>query len=192
MTFIKTYSGEKFSYISPESNDIKVIDIAHALSREQRFGGHLTCQWSVGQHSLLVRKLVELEGGTPKQMRIALHHDSAETYVKDVASPLRKQLSSYNALYNRVVKVVEKRLGLTLEPLDPLVKEQDKVALHIEDVLFFKKTDWTWHDFTMEDYARLSLKYHGELSTYIEKLLSFSPEKTAEMFLHYHFNSKQI
>lgn len=189
MTWIKTYSGLKFNYLAPLTDEVSAVDVAQALSREQRFGGHLGVRWSVGQHTLLVRKLVELKGGTKDQKFIALHHDSPEAYMKDIPTPLKNLLPDYQVIYQRVLKCVEKRFMVTLSPLDKLVEEQDKLASYIESLLFFdyhnEETDWC--NFTIEDYKDLVYDSKGELDSYIRKLRGYSPDKIVAVFMNYHF-----
>ena len=193
MTWIKTYHNNVFSYERSELNEIYVSDIAHALSKEQRFSGHLQESWTVGQHTLLVRKLVELSGGKDKQMFIALHHDSAEAYMKDLPTPLKSLLPDYNQLYKKVENQVAERFDIKLNPLDPLVSKQDHKASYIEDTLFSKKSSKTsWHSFTKEDYLKLNKETHGAVDKYISYLLTLSNDAVASLFLQYHYNPKRL
>ena len=52
--FIQTYSGIEFYPLDPRIEEVKLLDIAHALSNICRFTGHCNEFYSVAQHSVLV------------------------------------------------------------------------------------------------------------------------------------------
>ena len=52
--WIQTYTGVKFYPLNPCMDDIDIIDIAHSLSLQCRFTGHLSEFYSVAQHSVMV------------------------------------------------------------------------------------------------------------------------------------------
>ena len=56
--FIRTVSGIYINVFEIEKhiNDIKIEDIAHALSLQCRFSGHLKTFYSVAEHSIHVTK----------------------------------------------------------------------------------------------------------------------------------------
>lgn len=83
--YIQTFSGRRFHYQDYGREDFDLMDIAHSLSNECRFAGHVSSFYSVAQHSLLVSTLL------PKELGLyGLLHDGAEAYFKDVPSPLKK------------------------------------------------------------------------------------------------------
>jgi len=193
MSWIKTHTGKKFNYVNIDINSISIVDITASLSKEQRFAGHLKNSWTVGQHILLVRKLVELEKGSPNQKFIALHHDSAEAYMKDVPRPLKKLLNNYNDIYKKVEDAIGEKFNIILDPLDCLVSKSDLLASYIEDFLFSPNTDKNtqWTGFTKDSYEILSNLYNGELDIYIRKLMDKESEEIQEMLLNCHYNPKR-
>ena len=49
---IRLYSGKPYFPFDPHVEDIDIVDIAHALSLTNRFGGHTKFPVSVAQHSV--------------------------------------------------------------------------------------------------------------------------------------------
>jgi hypothetical protein len=90
MTWIETYSGKRFDLLDPKTDQVDLADIAHALARINRFTGHTSECYSVGEHSLHVLRLVEREYPDDNLLLAhALLHDAAEAYVGDVSAPMK-------------------------------------------------------------------------------------------------------
>src|SRR5579864_6398305 len=83
---IYTYSGRMVDVFRITPDDIDIGDIAHALALTNRFGGHSIVAYSVAQHSLAVSHLQD----TTINSIWGLLHDSAETYLTDLASPIKR------------------------------------------------------------------------------------------------------
>jgi hypothetical protein len=71
--WIKTFSGINFYPMDPRPEDIRIEDIAHALSNQCRFSGHVAVFHSVAQHSILVAKTVLTEGGSREEVLAGLY-----------------------------------------------------------------------------------------------------------------------
>jgi hypothetical protein len=128
MTWILTYSGQRFDLAKPDPNQILVRDIARALAFTCRFGGHVEKFYSVAQHCVIVSKLV------PAEFAFAgLLHDAAEAYVSDVVSPLKHLIPGYITYEVAVQHAIAERFGLAVEELrSPEVKHADMIALATE------------------------------------------------------------
>lgn len=136
---ILTSQGTYFDFEHPERSEINAEIIAHALSNICRFTGHCKRFYSVAQHAVLVSKVVP-----PEFAYQALHHDDAEAFVGDMASPLKKLLPGYKEIERRVEAEIFRRFGLP-EKLAPDVKRADLIMLRTEqrDLMSIKGGLWT-------------------------------------------------
>lgn len=109
MSWIATYSGKMFDLVNPEPDGVMIADIAHALSLQCRFAGHVREFYSVAQHSVIVSTMV------PRQWALeALLHDAAEAYIGDITRPLKGLLRGEWALIeSRIQQAVCERFGLS-------------------------------------------------------------------------------
>lgn len=123
MTQIQTFSGGFIDLLDPDSLDIHIEDIAHALSNICRFGGHVRKFYSVAQHSVFVSFLVP-----PGDALHGLMHDAAEAYVGDVVRPLKTQLGGYAAIERQVMRAINKKFRLIELVPDPEREERIKFA----------------------------------------------------------------
>ena len=139
MSTIMLASGRYFDLRAPESCEIKIADIAHALSNICRFTGHTREFYSVAQHSVLVSLAV------PRVHAFAaLLHDAAEAFVTDVSAPLKALLPDYKRLEKQVQAAVFAHFGLPPE-LPDCVKKADLVLLRTEqrDLMGAGADEWS-------------------------------------------------
>ncbi|SEW02196.1 hypothetical protein SAMN05428988_1338 [Chitinophaga sp. YR573] len=130
-----TTSGTKISIQYPTAEMILIEDIAAALSKICRFGGHVRKFYSVAQHSCLVASLlataIMLEG---------LLHDGSEAYLGDVIKPLKVMLGAvYGNLEGGFEQAIRTRFGLRYGPhIHDAIKRADMLALELEHEAFQK------------------------------------------------------
>ena len=126
MTSISTICGGSFDYLDPGANEITPYSIAHGLSNTCRYSGQCEFFYSVGQHAILVSKLV------PEDLAFeALHHDDSEAFLCDIPSPLKALLPDYRKIETLVEATIAQQLGMAY-PMHPIIKQADKLALLIE------------------------------------------------------------
>lgn len=150
--YIETFTGGKFWFGErmPES-DIRIADIAHALSLESRFGGHSKSMYTVAEHCCHVYDLYLSQGTSSQPGPLgALLHDAHEAYTKDIMKPLRRSpgMEGYNDICHRVQEAIEIRFGLgnLLQCQRELIKACDLSMLKAEahELMWSRGTNWLW------------------------------------------------
>lgn len=110
MSWIQTRTGVAFYPLAPRAVDIRIEDIAHALSNLCRFGGHCRRFLSVAEHSVNVSRFV------PEEYALqALLHDATEAYLVDVPKPIKPLLFGYEEIESKVWAAVAERFGVPVE-----------------------------------------------------------------------------
>lgn len=136
-TTMQTYTGKLIDLQKFSPEDVRLPDIAHALSLVNRYTGHTTVPYSVAQHSVLVSRLC-----TPQEAMWGLLHDASEAYLGDVARPLKCLLPQYQTMEEMVQRAIAKAFGLPW-PIPSGVKVADNRALMAEKrVLMSVQHDW--------------------------------------------------
>lgn len=134
---IRTYSGIYMNVFEPTLEMICIEDIAHALSQQCRFGGHLHQFYSVAQHSAYCCSLVEGDG----HKLAALLHDASEAYLLDIPRPIKKKLENYKEIEDKLMILIAQKFGFEY-PLHECVKKVDEQMLQIEwDTLMLRKNN---------------------------------------------------
>lgn len=125
----ETFSGRGIDMYDLRPEDICVEDIAHHLANECRFTGACSRRYSVGEHSLLVRRFVwQEDGASPEVQLAALMHDAFEAYAKDIATP--QKTKEYKLAEANGMKVISTTLGF--EYPHPAVLHADTILRWLE------------------------------------------------------------
>lgn len=140
--WIQTTTGRRFYLDDVEENVIDIRDIATALSRIARFGGHGNAFISVAEHS------VRVADACPAEFRLAgLLHDASEAYLGDVSTPLKScdDMATYREREARLMRCIERRFRLPRGALcHDIVKTADRRALVTEAAILFARLDDGW------------------------------------------------
>lgn len=123
-----TYSGVQFFIEDPRIEDIRAEDIAHSLSRQCRYAGHIKDFYSVAQHSVIVSQNV------PQEIALCgLLHDAAEAYCQDLIRPIKRLagMERYTEIEHNIEQLIATRFRLPF-PWPHEIKEADNRALMTE------------------------------------------------------------
>lgn len=153
-------------YRDGDTSEIRLPDIANAISRQCRFTGHLLSGieiYSVAEHCVLVSHIVEAMGGDPQEIFEGLMHDSSEAYLSDISAPFKRELGGYYDKEALITSRIAERFGL-LRTLPEIVKKADWYALFIEARQIVCKDEEelkTWVGY--EEHGEESLKYQVQI-----------------------------
>lgn len=164
--WFQSLTGRKIYPLDPEIGDIRIYEIAWALSHICRYNGHLFKHYSVAQHSL---EVLECVMGIPWRQRFyveqpaggdrcalalaALLHDAPEAYLGDVIRPLKRGGGVSDAWLEAEKKwsrLVERAFGLPEGLIDdPAIKKADDRVLLAErrDLLEQPPANWRERDY---------------------------------------------
>lgn len=163
-----TFTGKKFYPLSPRVEDIDIIDIAHSLSLQCRYNGHVQRFYSVAEHCVLMSRAIsrgaaESWVGLPPSERAemalwALLHDAPEAYIGDMVRPLKRHMPDYCAIDDAIMKVIAERFELEARTIPPMVKGADtRILLDERDALF----DSIGGDWGLGDILPLGVQVEG-------------------------------
>lgn len=105
--WLQVYSGRQFWPLDARTEDVDIVDIAHSLSLQCRYGGHVKTFYSVAEHCLHVSANVPDEFAL-----VALLHDASEAYLVDLPRPVKSQIPQYKAIEKELEAVIAKAFGL--------------------------------------------------------------------------------
>jgi uncharacterized protein len=135
-SWIETLNCNFVDPLDMKPEDLRIEEIAHALSHQCRFNGYTSRHYSVAEHSVyvaryvgsaLAREAAPFRPGTGSWKRIlrqALLHDATEAYLVDIPRPIKHALPQYKEIEERLWKVVAERFDVD-EEMHPAVVEAD-------------------------------------------------------------------
>ena len=93
-SLIATTSGQRLSLLNPDSDQVRLCDIAHSLARIPRFNGHClgAVPWSVADHCLLVERLLSQPPACPRLRLAGLLYDAHKAYTGELSFPMTMAL----------------------------------------------------------------------------------------------------
>lgn len=128
---IRTYTGLRLDPFHIRPNEVRIEDIAHALSMMVRANGHLNSFFSVAQHCLNCAAEAKARGLGRRIQLACLLHDAAECYIADVPRPVKHRLIGYAEIEQRVSDAVFSAFGLFLS------ENELKAVSEIDDALLY-------------------------------------------------------
>lgn len=132
--YILTYTKTRFYPLEPVGEDIKIEDIAHALSMMTRANGHLKLFYSVGQHAVNCCHEAIIRGYSKRVQLACLLHDASESYISDITRPVKARLPEYLVIEEKLQRMIYGKYGLgdlTEEELLE-IKSVDDAMLYFE------------------------------------------------------------
>jgi len=155
---IRTHSGLFLNVFEPTVEMICVEDIAHALSQQPRFAGHLGRFYSVAQHSYHCCELASEKNKLPTLM-----HDGSEFALLDMPTPIKARMPEYKKIESHLMEIIAKAFGFQY-PYDPEIKKIDTYMLHLEwDNLVVDKNP-NFVCFTPEEAEKKFLEMYYEIT----------------------------
>lgn len=127
----ETASGIQFRLDKPDPAQVRLDDIASAISKLCRYDGACSRFYSVAEHCLLVADIL------PPELRIfGLLHDADEAYSGDISEPARKAIGYRRAkrLEDQLQAAILQALGLPQpdEVEREIIRSADRLALRME------------------------------------------------------------
>ncbi len=110
---IRTYTGLIFDPMKMRPGEVRIEDIAHALSMMTRANGHLNSFYSIAQHCLNCTAEAQSRGLDERICLACLLHDASECYIADIPRPVKHRLKGYAEMEERVSKTVFEAFGLS-------------------------------------------------------------------------------
>lgn len=104
MTKFLTYNNIVVDFNEEDiSKYIDIDDIAHHLSKIQRFGGAtpLDTSYTIAEHCLNIVNVMLSEGYSRHYCLVGLLHDASEAYLSDIVSGLKQLLPDYKQIEKR-------------------------------------------------------------------------------------------
>lgn len=161
--WIMTASGGRFHPLDPKPDEVRLEDIAQALSNTCRYSGHCNQFYSVAEHCVHVSHHVPEEHAA-----WALIHDAGEAYLPDMASPIKPFLTGFKAIEDRIMAAVCTHFGLPIE--EPAEVKRVDTAIRADEVMQFMPGDVR--------------EFHlPELPLYLHLGIPWSPDRARHEFL---------
>lgn len=169
--YITTYSGVHFYPLAPETDGIKIEDIAHSLSLLCRANGHYKDFYSVADHCVDCAEEARARGYSDEFILICLLHDASEAYISDIPRPVKGDLKGIDEIEKRLSDVIYKAL-IGRVPDD----EEIRLLKDIDDAMLY-------HEFKAN--MGEELKY-GEIKA-VRSFKNISPKAAEDEFLSIYY-----
>jgi len=139
--WIETFRGHRFHLLDPRPEEIEIEDIAHALSMQVRFTGHVKKFYSVAEHCYQVSLLMR---ANDSEKLWGLLHDASEAYITDLSRPVKYMTPigpPYFEIEEGIMRAVAEKFGLVW-PVPSNVKLADNILLWTEKEQLMSGVSW--------------------------------------------------
>jgi len=148
--WIQTFRGVQFWPLDPRPEELLIEDIAHALSMQCRFTGHVREFYSVAEHSVRVSNRAAQLAGKDEILaallgRWGLMHDASETYLFDLARPVKHSpgMVGYREAEARLMSVICERFHLPQEePKQVRLADNELLSTEARDLMGPRPAAW--------------------------------------------------
>jgi len=137
---ILTYTNTLFYPLDPRVDEVKIEDIAHALSQMCRANGHFKTFYSVAQHSINCAQEARARGWSDRIQLACLLHDASEAYISDVTRPVKCYLDEYRKIEHKLQQVIYAKFGI-----DDLIDEETRKVDDIDNALLYYEFEHLHH-----------------------------------------------
>lgn len=156
MNTYTTHSGQVLDLNFIKHNDVRIKDIAHSLSFQCRFNGHTKRFYSVAEHSLVLRDLVQEESGIQNLNRrmAAILHDAAECYLGDITKPVRDRFYIGESIEDQILENIFDAFEVPFSSLDEELKAMDNDLCIVEGFFLIGGMYWSraYYDLVKRNY----------------------------------------
>ena len=151
--WMATFGGHAVFPLGLKVEEIRLTDIAHALSQQARYNGHTKYPYWVGQHCVLISRALERDGQSLQMQRIGLLHDASETYTGDLTKPMKNSIKhklepvGMGGMWKEIEHEIEAKIAERFHlpyPWPFIVEEYDTRITQDEKAALFVKQDAVW------------------------------------------------
>lgn len=149
-------------------DDIKIVDIAHALSLMTRANGHFEHFYSVAQHAINCYKEAKARGYSKRVQLGCLLHDASESYISDLTRPVKQNLSEYFVIEEKLQGLIYEKYGIgdLSEEEISFIRDVDDSMLyhefknHMDEIISAEEPYIAInHDFSLRDFKNVENEY---------------------------------
>ena len=147
---ILTYTNTHFYPLDPQMDEVKIEDIAHALSQMCRANGHFKTFYSVAQHSINCALEARTRGLSNRIQLACLLHDASEAYISDITRPVKCYLDEYRKIEHKLQQVIYLKFGIADQ-----TEEEVRHVADIDNALLYYEFEHLHHQGIHEHASQL-------------------------------------
>lgn len=131
-------SGQYLDLLDPQPADVDIYRVCRVLAGIPRWSGQPTTPWTVGQHSLVVGRVVATRYDDPKLTLAALLHDGHEYATGDINTPLKRLLGpAIAAIQSGIDEAICDRAGASIDLMHGAIVKGVDAEVGLAEALLF-------------------------------------------------------